>query len=134
MQSCANIQAEQLPSVLGDASQLAQLFQNLIGNAIKFAAPGRTPVVRISAQRQGAEWCFSVADNGIGIEMEFAEQVFLIFRRLHPISAYAGTGIGLAICQTIVDRHGGRMWIESVFGEGATFKFTLRAPTLEYLP
>jgi len=132
-ESGADIQVESLPLVLADASQLAQLFQNILGNAIKFAAPGRSPVVRISAQRQGAEWCFSIADNGIGIEMEFAEQVFLIFKRLHPISAYAGTGIGLAICQTIVDRHGGRMWIESVFGEGATFKFTLRAANLECL-
>ena len=128
------IQIQPLPLVLADQSQLAQLFQNLIGNAMKFAAPGRTPVVQISAQRQGAEWCFSIADNGIGIEMEFADQVFLIFKRLHSTAAYAGTGIGLAICQTIVDRHGGRMWVESIFGEGATFKFTLRAASMECLP
>jgi light-regulated signal transduction histidine kinase (bacteriophytochrome) len=130
-ESGADIQAEPLPSVQADASQLAQLFQNILGNAIKFAAPGRAPAVRISAQSQGSEWVFSIADKGIGIEMEFAEQIFLMFKRLHSRSAYAGTGIGLAICQTIVDRHGGRIWVESAPGQGATFKFTLREVTLD---
>jgi light-regulated signal transduction histidine kinase (bacteriophytochrome) len=123
----ATVNVESLPAIMADASQLAQLFQNLVGNALKFCAEDRPPVVRISAQRQATWWLFSVADNGIGIAPEFAERVFRIFQRLHTATAYAGTGIGLAICQTIIDRHGGKIWVESESGVGSTFYFTIPA-------
>jgi signal transduction histidine kinase len=115
-----------LPVVSGDNQQLGQVFQNLVSNALKFrgAAP---PVIRISAKRDGAFWQFSVADNGIGIEPRFAEQIFEVFHRLHSREEYAGSGIGLAICRKIVRRHGGKIWVESSLGRGATFHFTLPA-------
>jgi signal transduction histidine kinase/CHASE3 domain sensor protein len=113
-----------LPSVVGDASQLTQLLQNLIGNAIKFR--GREPPrVHVSARPEGQDWVFSVQDNGIGIDPQFRERIFVIFQRLHSRSRYPGTGIGLAICKKIAERHGGRIWVESKPGQGATFLFTL---------
>jgi signal transduction histidine kinase len=121
----ADVSAGALPVVTADAGQLSRLFQNLIGNAVKFRSPDRQARVRVSARRAGGEWVFSVADNGIGIEPQFAADVFKMFRRLHAASAYPGTGIGLAVARKIVERHGGRIWVESQPGKGATFHFTL---------
>ena len=123
--SGATLDIGELPEVLGDATQLRQLFQNLIGNALKFAAPGRPPVVRVSAQPQGELWRVSVSDNGIGIAPEFYERIFTIFQRLHSREEYEGSGIGLAIARKIAERHGGELWLESVPGEGTTFYLTL---------
>jgi len=115
------------PRVMGDGAQLTRLFQNLIGNALKYRLPDRPPEVRITCRRDGADWRFDVADNGIGIEPAYFDRIFRIFQRLHPQDRYDGTGIGLAICKRIVDRHGGRIWVESVPGEGSVFSFTLPA-------
>jgi signal transduction histidine kinase/AmiR/NasT family two-component response regulator len=114
-----------LPTVLADRAQLAQVFQNLIANGIKFCREGVPPRVHVSAEREGDEWLFSVADNGIGIDLEQAGRLFQIFQRLHTAEEYPGTGIGLALCRRIVERHGGRIWVESEPGRGSTFFFTL---------
>jgi signal transduction histidine kinase len=130
----AKVTAGPLPVVTADPGQLSRLLQNLIGNAVKFRAADRPAVVRVSARRDGREWVFAVADNGIGIEPKFTADVFKMFRRLHPATAYPGTGIGLAVSRKIVERHGGRIWVESEPGRGATFYFTLgaaRAPGTE---
>ena len=119
-----------LPTVIGDNLQLGQLFQNLIGNAIKFRG-NEPPHVHVSASRNGNGWTFSVRDNGIGIAPEYAERIFIIFQRLHSREEYPGTGIGLAVCKKIVERHGGRIWVESEVGKGATFCFTLPASKTE---
>lgn len=113
-----------LPSVMADESQLGQIFLNLINNAIKFHSD-RSPRVEISALADGMTWDFSVKDNGIGMEMENAGRIFEMFQRLHSREDYEGTGIGLAIAKRIVERHGGRIWCESVVGQGSTFHFTL---------
>jgi PAS domain S-box-containing protein len=115
---------DDLPMVRADATQLNQLFQNLISNAIKFRGT-EPPGIRISADDLGSEWRFSVKDNGIGIDAQYADKVFVIFQRLHTRQEYPGTGIGLAICKRIVERHGGRIWFESEPGKGSTFYFTL---------
>jgi signal transduction histidine kinase len=116
----------ELPEVMGDMTLLAMLWQNLLGNAIKFAAPGRTPVVRISAAGPpGDMWEFCVQDNGMGIPAEFADKVFVIFQRLHARDAYPGTGIGLAICKRVVEYHGGEIRLDTAFTGGARFCFTL---------
>lgn len=122
--SGAKVAYDKLPTVVVDKSQMVQLFQNLIGNAIKFCK-NKTPEIEISAERKGDEWVFSVRDNGIGIEHEQFKRVFLMFQRLHSRSEYPGTGIGLAICKKIVERHSGRIWIESEPRKGATFFFTI---------
>jgi len=123
-ESGAVIEHIQLPVVIADSSQLAQVFQNLIGNAIKFR--GSEPLrIRVSAEAKGKEWVFSVGDNGIGIAAEHADSVFVLFRRLHTRTEYPGNGIGLSICKKIVERHGGRIWVESEPGHGSTFRFTL---------
>ncbi|MGH7181418.1 MAG: sensor histidine kinase [Nitrospiraceae bacterium] len=123
-ESLAVVTHAPLPSVMADRLQLGQLFQNLIGNAIKFH--GREhPRVYVSAERRPNEWLFSIRDNGVGLDPEYAERIFVIFQRLHTRDEYPGTGIGLAICKKIVERHGGRIWVVSQTGQGATFHFTL---------
>ena len=115
---------DDLPTVHVDASQLLQLFQNLVGNAVKFHGAD-PPRIHVSARDLGREWVFSVKDNGIGIEPQYADRIFVIFQRLHTRDEYPGTGIGLALCKRIVDRHGGRIWFESEPGKGSTFFFTV---------
>lgn len=123
-ESGAVIRHENLPEVRFDPVQLAQLLQNLLSNAIKFRKPGERPEVRIRAERKRGEWVFSVSDNGIGIDPRFSEKIFVIFQRLHG-SEYEGTGIGLAICKKIIERHGGRIWFASEPGKGSEFYFTV---------
>ncbi|MGE5515596.1 MAG: sensor histidine kinase [Bacteroidota bacterium] len=121
----ARITAVDLPTIIADRWQMHQLLQNLIGNAIKFHRPNVPPEIRVSAERKADEWWFAVADNGIGIEAGYLSRLFQVFLRLHTIDAYPGTGIGLAICKAVVERHKGRIWIESVPGQGSTVTFTL---------
>ncbi|WP_425450226.1 sensor histidine kinase [Virgifigura deserti] len=124
----AQIAHDPLPRISGDPVQLTQLFQNLIANAIKFRKPppDEVPVaIQISAVLKDGDWVFSVRDNGIGIDPQYSERIFIIFQRLHDRSEYAGTGIGLAICKKIVERHGGRIWVDSAPGSGSTFYFTI---------
>jgi light-regulated signal transduction histidine kinase (bacteriophytochrome) len=125
-ESGAEITAAELPSIAIQQVHLSQLLQNLIGNALKYRGPER-PQVHIEAQRQGPQWLFSVRDNGIGIDQRYQRRIFGLFKRLHTAAAYSGTGIGLAICQKVVERHGGRIWVESEPGKGSTFYFTLPA-------
>ena len=120
----AEITRGELPVVLGDEVQLLQLFQNLIGNAIKFRGHA-APRVHVTAEPAEDGWCFSVTDNGIGIAPEYFERIFVLFQRLHGRREYPGTGIGLALCKRIVERHGGRIWLESTQGQGSVFRFTL---------
>jgi light-regulated signal transduction histidine kinase (bacteriophytochrome) len=121
----AVITHDPLPTVSGDEVQLTQLFQNLIGNAVKFHGREK-PRVHVSARQQDGEWVFAVRDNGIGMAPDQQERIFSIFQRLHHRSEYPGTGIGLAICKKIVERHGGRIWVESEVGRGSTFYFTVK--------
>ncbi|BCS52241.1 CHASE3 domain-containing protein [Geobacter sp. SVR] len=124
-ESGAVIERTDLPEVAGDDTQLVQLFQNLIGNAVKFRKKEGQLRIRVSCERKGDEWVFGVHDNGIGIEPRFFERIFEIFSRLHTREEYEGSGMGLAICRKIVERHGGRIWAESGPGEGASFSFTM---------
>jgi signal transduction histidine kinase len=139
-EASATVTHDPLPTVLADHTQLLQIFQNLIGNAIKFRGEA-PPVVHISAQAENAQqgnegnppfphpafFVFSVRDNGIGIAPEYHDRIFGVFQRLHTRTEYPGTGIGLAICRRVIERHGGRIWVESQFGQGTTFYFTLPA-------
>jgi len=126
----ASVTYENLPQVVADELQLTQLFQNLIGNALKFRSAS-VPRIHVNAVQEGDEWHFSVADNGIGIDPQYAERIFMVFQRLHSKTEYPGTGIGLAICKKVVERHGGRIWVTSgdggspTPGQGCTFHFTL---------
>jgi PAS domain S-box-containing protein len=129
----ATVTHDKLPTVMADSSQLTQLFQNLIGNAIKFHGEEK-PLVHVSAQQRANEWLFSVHDNGIGIAPENFERIFVIFQRLHSRSEYPGTGIGLAVCKRIVERHGGKIWLESELGKGTQFFFTLPNDQVQELP
>ena len=121
----ATVTNDPLPTVVADGKQLSQLFQNLIANGVKFRREGVPPAVHISAREEEKEFVFSVRDNGIGIDPKYNRKVFEIFQRLHGQSQYTGTGIGLAICKRITERHGGRIWLESTPGEGTTFYFSL---------
>jgi light-regulated signal transduction histidine kinase (bacteriophytochrome) len=125
IQECgATVTHDPLPTVMGDDFQLGQLFQNLLGNAIKYRN-SKAPQVHVSCKKEIGKWVFSVNDNGIGIDPQYHERVFTIFQRLHTKEQYPGSGIGLAICKKIVERHGGKIWIESELGKGSTFYFTL---------
>jgi PAS domain S-box-containing protein len=123
-ESRAVVTHDPLPSVWADATQLLQVFQNLLGNALKFCS-AESPAIHIGVAHTADAWVFSVRDNGIGIEPQYAERIFVIFQRLHTRAEYPGTGIGLALCKKIVERHGGRIWVESELGRGATFFFTI---------
>ncbi len=130
-ESGAAVSSEPLPSVRVHEFQLEQLFQNLIGNAIRYRSP-QPPAIEVAAEQRDGFWRFSVRDNGIGIEPQYKEQIFGMFKRLHSSADYPGTGMGLAICQRIVERAGGRIWVESEPGSGSTFLFTL--PASGHLP
>jgi PAS domain S-box-containing protein len=121
----AQVEVGVLPVVWGHKVQLSQLFQNLLSNALKYHAADRVPVIRIRAKEEPGCWLFSVEDNGIGIDPPFFDKIFVIFQRLHNKTDYSGTGIGLAICKKIVERHGGKIWVESVPDQGSTFSFTI---------
>ena len=123
-ESGAEVKREPLPELAVDASQLTQLLQNLLGNAIKFRGES-PPRIQVAAERRDADWLFSVQDNGIGIDPRHAERIFQVFQRLHGIGQYPGTGIGLAVCKKIVERHQGSIWVESEPGAGSTFFFTI---------
>jgi chemotaxis family two-component system sensor kinase Cph1 len=121
----ALLTADSMPTIVADGTQLMQLFQNLIGNAIKFRKPTESPQIHIGVQRQEEAWLFSVRDNGIGIDPQFSDRIFVIFQRLHTRDEYPGSGMGLAICKKIVECHRGQIWVESELGQGATFYFTI---------
>ena len=117
-----------LPRVVGNKTQLYQLFQNLVNNGLKYQNPESTARVNISVADHGPEWKFSIQDNGIGMAEKHLGKIFDIFQRLHRRSEYAGTGIGLSICKKIVERHGGKIWVDSQAGEGSIFSLTLPKP------
>lgn len=124
----AAVTHDSLPTLRGDKTQLTQLFQNLVGNALKFRDPDRPPEIHIAVRQDNGQWLFSVRDNGIGFEQQYERKMFMIFQRLHDRVQYPGTGIGLAICRRIVERHGGRIWATGEPGKGATFSFTIPIP------
>ncbi len=121
----ASITHDPLPVILADATQVTQVFQNIIDNAIKFRSPGVAPEIQITATPQNGMWQFAIRDNGIGIPEEYIGKIFILFERLHGRDTYPGTGLGLALCKRVIERHGGRIWVESKVGVGSTFSFTL---------
>lgn len=123
-ESKADIIVHPLPTINADESQMIQVMQNLIANALKFHGPER-PVIKVSSTQGGKEWTFAVKDNGIGLNMQYADKIFQMFQRLHTKEEYPGTGVGLAVTKKIIERHGGRIWVESEEGKGATFFFTI---------
>ena len=123
--SGATVTQDKLPTIQCDEVQVAQLFQNLIGNALKFRATDKAPAVHVGVADRAQEWEFMVRDNGIGIEPQYFERIFMVFQRLHSKGEYPGTGIGLAIVKKVVERHGGRIWVQSQPGAGTTFHFTM---------
>ena len=125
--SGATVHSGPLPVVQGDSNQLGQLFRNLLSNGLKFQTQAQAPVVSVSATPTDGGWLLRVADNGIGIDPQHHDRIFEMFQRLHSSGTYSGTGIGLALCHRIVNRHGGRIWVESELGKGATFCFILPA-------
>jgi chemotaxis family two-component system sensor kinase Cph1 len=127
-EAAIEVRHDPMPTVMADPSQLSQVFQNLIGNAIKFRRRDVPATIQVTVDTAVSPYVFSVRDNGIGIAPEYAERVFVIFQRLHTRAEYPGTGIGLSICKKVLERHGGRIWVESKLAEGATFHFTLPAP------
>ena len=127
----AAVSHDPLPKVMADSTKLSQVFQNLIINGIKFHSE-EAPKIYISAELKANEWVFSVQDNGIGIDPQYSERIFEIFKRLNSREEYSGTGIGLSICKRIVERHGGRIWVESELGKGSTFYFTLPINPAEF--
>jgi two-component system, chemotaxis family, sensor kinase Cph1 len=130
-ESGAQLTYDPLPTVVADESRISRLFQNLVANAIKFRGKGKSRI-HVSAKKKENEWVFSVRDEGIGLDPKFAERIFVVFQRLHTREEYEGTGMGLAMCKKIVKLHGGRIWVESAPGQGATFYFTL--PVMETPP
>ena len=128
--SGAEVTRDEMPEVLADSAQLAQVFQNLIGNAMKFRGEA-APRIHVAAETRERVWVFTVRDNGIGLDPQYADRIFMMFQRLHNKAEYPGTGIGLAICKKIVERHGGRIWVESQPGQGSTFGFTIARPPAE---
>jgi light-regulated signal transduction histidine kinase (bacteriophytochrome) len=130
----AIITTKQLPVIPACEPQLVQVFTNLIGNAIKYRSPNRHPEIQIHAKEHPDEWSFHVRDNGIGLDTRYAEHIFGMFKRLHGANAYEGNGIGLALCKSIIQRHGGRIWVDSTIGAGATFSFTLPKTSARQVP
>lgn len=120
----ATITREGLADIMADELQMTQVFQNLIGNAVKFHGPDK-PVIHVGGKEDEREWTFWIKDNGIGIAKEYFEKIFVIFQRLHGMAKYEGTGIGLALAKKVVERHGGRIWVESEPGYGSVFYFTI---------
>jgi light-regulated signal transduction histidine kinase (bacteriophytochrome) len=123
-ESSATVTHDKLPTIQGDKTQIGQLFQNLIGNALKYR-DGDAPEVHVGCRQDGDQWLFSVRDNGIGFDPQFAQKIFVIFQRLHTKEKYSGTGVGLALCKKIVERHGGKIWAESDVSKGSKFFFTI---------
>ena len=124
-ESSAKISVAEMPTVRMHESHLSQIFQNLLGNALKYRKEGRPPVLEISTRRSGSNWIFTIADNGIGVPAAYKETIFGIFKRLHTDNQYSGTGMGLAICKRIVERYSGQIWVEAESGEGARFSFSI---------
>ena len=124
-ESAAVIDAASLPTLPADSTQMTQVFQNLVGNSLKYRVRDRPPVIHIQSKALDDNWVFSVSDNGMGIEPRHFQRIFGIFQRLHSRNEYPGTGIGLALCKKIVEHHDGMIWVESIVGHGSTFHFTL---------
>ena len=114
-----------LPNIIADGNQIQRVFQNLIGNALKFRKGEVQPKIHVAAQKEDKKYVFSVSDNGIGMEEQYTDRIFEVFKRLHPIGKYQGAGIGLAIVNKIIEHHNGRVWVESKLGVGSTFYFTI---------
>ncbi|MEO8341673.1 MAG: ATP-binding protein, partial [Nitrospirota bacterium] len=136
-ESGATVTHDPMPTLPVDRGQMVRLFQNLVGNAVKYRKPDEPAKVHLSAEQRGADWVISIRDNGIGFDPKDASAIFQPFKRLHTAEEYPGTGVGLAICRRIVQAQGGRIWAESVLGEGTTFFFTLPVesrPPLKHTP